>query len=289
MNDRTFDQLLNAWMDLGPTSAPDRVADASRLEARSTRQTAIPPWWPPRRFPEMNNMVRVGLVAAAIVAAALLGFTYLIVPNVGGPVLFGEPSPTPEPTPEHAALITGSGYLEPGVYAIDQLPPMQITITVPPGWESLAVPAMVWSIDNDKATVGYMYITDLYADPCDTAQGTAGVGPTAGDLGQALANFPGISVDAQTDITISGYSGTRLDYTSTELACPDGQDAALMTAHPGPTEDSNHPGETAGINRWYILDVEGERLVIGASVHENAPHRLDDVEAIVESTTIDIP
>ena len=41
MNDRNFDQLLDAWMDLGPTAAPDRVADAARLEARTTRQTAI--------------------------------------------------------------------------------------------------------------------------------------------------------------------------------------------------------------------------------------------------------
>ena len=57
MNDRNFDQLLNAWMDLGPTTAPDRVADAARLEAAATRQLpAALSRWAPRRFPVMNTV-----------------------------------------------------------------------------------------------------------------------------------------------------------------------------------------------------------------------------------------
>ena len=48
MNDSSLDQLLDAWVELGPNVAPARVADAARLEIRSTRQTAIPKWWPPR-------------------------------------------------------------------------------------------------------------------------------------------------------------------------------------------------------------------------------------------------
>ena len=43
MNDRNFDQLLNAWMDLGPTTAPERVADAARLEAADHAPTARRP------------------------------------------------------------------------------------------------------------------------------------------------------------------------------------------------------------------------------------------------------
>ena len=69
VNDRSLDQLLDAWMDLGPATAPDRVADAARLESRTTRQTAIPPGWPPRRFPLMNTYAKVALSAAAVVVA----------------------------------------------------------------------------------------------------------------------------------------------------------------------------------------------------------------------------
>ena len=68
MNDRNFDQLLNAWMDLGPTTAPDRVADAARLEAAP--RANCPPIlsrWAPRRFPVMNNTAKVALATAAVV------------------------------------------------------------------------------------------------------------------------------------------------------------------------------------------------------------------------------
>ena len=44
----------------------------------------------------MNNMCAVGLATAAVVAAALLGYNYLVAPNVGGP---GIDDPTLTPTP----------------------------------------------------------------------------------------------------------------------------------------------------------------------------------------------
>ena len=97
MNDRNLDQLLDAWMDLGPNAAPARVAEAARLEARTTRQSAIPVEWRPLRFPEMNNTAKLALGAAAVVVAALIGFTML-----GGPSGIGSPrvNPTPSATPD---------------------------------------------------------------------------------------------------------------------------------------------------------------------------------------------
>jgi len=95
MNDRNIDQLLDAWMDLGPSVAPARVAEAARLEARSTRQTATRLWWPPRRFPEMNNTAKLALGAAAVMVAALIGFGILGgTGNIGGPDV-GTDEPTP--------------------------------------------------------------------------------------------------------------------------------------------------------------------------------------------------
>jgi len=93
MNDRNVDQLLDAWMDLGPNVAPARVAEAARLEAGSTRQTATRQWWPTRRFPEMNTMAKLALSAAAVVVAAVVGFSVLGGGNIGGP---GIADPTPE-------------------------------------------------------------------------------------------------------------------------------------------------------------------------------------------------
>ena len=59
----------------GSTPLPESVRDAIRAELPSTHQR--PTWWPARRFPEMNNMAKLGIAAAAAVVAALLGYTLL--------------------------------------------------------------------------------------------------------------------------------------------------------------------------------------------------------------------
>src|SRR5688572_32515628 len=102
MNEHSFDQLLDAWMDLGPTNAPERVADAARLEVRTARQRpAFLSRWATRRFPEMNNTMKFALGAAAVVAA-VLGLAYFVAPNVGGP---GPSDPLPTRSPSTAAAI----------------------------------------------------------------------------------------------------------------------------------------------------------------------------------------
>ena len=79
-----MDELLDTWMDLGPTVAPSRIAEATRDEIRITHQRRVT-WWPARRFPIMNNTkVRFGLAAAAVIVIALLGIRFLP-NNVAGP------------------------------------------------------------------------------------------------------------------------------------------------------------------------------------------------------------
>jgi hypothetical protein len=92
MNDRNLDQILDAWMDLGPTVAPDRVADAARLEARSTRQRRA--WWPARRFLAMNSPTRIGLAAAGVVAAVVVVVVLATPSPISLTGLFGDPEPT---------------------------------------------------------------------------------------------------------------------------------------------------------------------------------------------------
>ena len=74
-NDEFIGQL-EGYLDEyeGSTPLPEDVRDAIRAELPLTRQR--PAWWPARRFPEMNNMAKLGLAAAAVVVAALLGFNY---------------------------------------------------------------------------------------------------------------------------------------------------------------------------------------------------------------------
>ena len=154
----------------------------------------------------MNTTAKVILATAAAVFALALGYNYLVAPSVGGPRLFvPEPTPTPVASPSQNPVPTlgtgsgaptlemGSGALNAGSYRITDFEPFSITITVPAAWESLAVPAMVWSADDEKATVAYFTVDDLFADPCDPTQGYLGVGPTVDDLAAALSTYPGIS------------------------------------------------------------------------------------------------
>jgi hypothetical protein len=66
----------------GHTPLPESVRDAVRAELPSTRQR--PAWWPARRYPLMNNTVKILLGTAAVVVAALMGYNYLVAPNIGG-------------------------------------------------------------------------------------------------------------------------------------------------------------------------------------------------------------
>ena len=99
MNDRNVDQLLDAWLDLGPDAAPDRVRSAVALEVRTTRQAFGWSRWASERFPSMNTPVRVAAALAAAGVIAFVGFRYLVPDNTGttDPTASAITSPSPPP------------------------------------------------------------------------------------------------------------------------------------------------------------------------------------------------
>lgn len=262
-DDRKLDQLLDAWLDGGPTVAPNRVTEAARLETRATRQSAALPGWT-RRFPSMNNTMRYGVVAAGMAVAAVLGFSLLASPNVGNPGL-GEPSPTPRPSPRSLADVPAGEELEPGSYEWSTVGSLTVSLTVPEGWtgfdlgvakeessDSFAAVA-VWPSDTE--------VGQVYADPCQWSAGTVepAVGPTVDDLATALADQPQRGDAIPTDVSIGGYNGKMI-----ELTVPD--DIDLADCDQGEFRSWNgrfHQGP-GQVDRIYILDVDGQRVVIDA-------------------------
>jgi hypothetical protein len=77
MNDRNLDQLLHAWLDLGPDVAPDRVHSAIALEVRTTRQAARSSQWAAERFRPMNTFAKIAFAAAGVVVVAVVGLNLL--------------------------------------------------------------------------------------------------------------------------------------------------------------------------------------------------------------------
>ena len=288
MNDRNLEQVLDAWLDAGPTVAPGRVAEAARLEVRSTRQmSAALSRWATWRIPNMHNFLRIGLAAAVVAVAAALGYNYLIAPNVGGPGL-DEPAPTTTPTeapvPPASSFDTqpAGDRLEPGSY-FTTVAGNQITFTVPAGWQRNVVPQVLWT-GNSEARLAFGEIENIYADPCQPALGLLdpAPGPTVDDLASALAAIPGASATTA-DAEISGFRGRYVELDVPEAfgnCIPDGGEALL---------NADRPFEPA-IHRFWMVDVDGDRIVIHSVSRPGALSRqVDELETIVGSIQIDTP
>ncbi|HEX7171446.1 MAG TPA: hypothetical protein VF365_02440 [Candidatus Limnocylindria bacterium] len=282
MNDRSIDQLLDAWMDLGPTVAPARVAEAARHEARSTRQTASLRGWPPRRFPEMNAMVRLGVAAAIVAAAAVLGFTYFADRNVG------DPDPT-DSTPSPAGLLNEQeGPLEPGsAYLIDGVPGMRIIVTAPEGWVKNFISDTIWT-SGSVAHVGFGTVDNLQANPCVAAEGEMDppVGPSVSDFVAGLGRLPGLDATSS-EVTVSGFPGTHVELTVTDPidGCYRDADGGIWELPNG--EFAPPPGPFARHHFW-VVDVQGTRLVISAEIRSAGTLQDQaDVDSIIESLHVE--
>jgi hypothetical protein len=67
-DERDFDRLARAWLELGPDEAPDRVVAAVLQAAETTRQVRRPLRWPIWRSFKMNRVFQAaGAVAVLVV------------------------------------------------------------------------------------------------------------------------------------------------------------------------------------------------------------------------------
>jgi len=297
MNDRNFDQLLNAWLDLGPTTAPDRVADAARLEAAATRQLpAILSRWAPRRFPIMNTTAKVILATAAVVLAAALGYNYLVAPNVGSPRLF---APDSTPTPSLAAIdftqLPGEGTeLQPGSYLIDYGAPVEVTITVPDepfetnpsAWYKAQFDWGPWHQTN-SAQLGVGDVENMRVDACDPGPGWQDppIGPSVADLVAGLDDIENVDITHST-ATIDGYSGELLEITGADRPAGCSDSPILWETTHGDEIRVPNTGERL---RVWVLDVEGNRLVVWAGQDGGDQGTAADLQALIDSIQIQAP
>jgi hypothetical protein len=277
-------RIVRLWLEEGVTALPDHVLDAviDQLPATSQRR----PSWLTRRTPTtVNKFVGFGLAAAAVVILAIVGIQLIAGSNIGNPP--PDPSPSSEPTQlAPTTLVPDTGLLEPGNYLIADFEPFTVTVTIPAGWESLVVPAQVWGPGENRPAVGYATVEGLFADACDPSQGFRDAGPTVDDLVQALGEQPGLWIAQTEDIVLSGYEGIRVELTGAGVDCGSSQ-PLWMTTQPG-SVDRPHPATFWGQSQLTILDVDGNRLVIIATVPANSePQAASDAEAIINSTVIE--
>lgn len=207
----------------------------------------------------------------------------------------GEPSSTATAQdittlPDFAPLETGTYYIEPtepynsGGSDKGASTPLRVVYDIAAeGWlQWIGATKGVEGTSNDHVGVSITIVTNLVRHGCsDHSPLDPPVGPTVDDLATALAELAPFRVTSPpTDVTVYGYRGKHLELTVPDLpaksdseglsfsGCPGGNLESWISPHIEAFFGHTGPGYT---EEFWILDVEGTRLVIVAHASPDAP------------------
>ena len=197
--------------------------------------------------------------------------------------------------------------LEPGTYSIDPdldpSTPLRVAYEVPArgmgSWIGAAKPA-----DAGDVMVSITTVTNLVTHGCrDHSWADPPVGPSVEDLAAALADLAPFQVASPPkDVSIDGYRGTHLELTVPDLPvegagvdsrftdCAEGTLKSWVAAIDAEPGDAfyGYNGEPGHTEEFWILDVDGTRLMIAAERSPGSPPKdLDEQRAILDSIQIE--
>jgi hypothetical protein len=296
-SDKDVNRAIRSWLREDRHEDATRIAGAvlDHVEATPQRRAGWLAWRPPT----MNKFVTIGLGAAAVVVLAIFVGAQLFGSPDGEvgvhPTLTATPEATPEPSTAGPTDFASHpmGRLEEGDYVFTHLPGVRVVFTASSIWERNIPNWIVWTIDDNKATMGASTVDNVAIDPCQPDLGfqEPAVGPTVDDLVTALGAVPGLTFSAPADVTQDGYSGVRLDYVPPDEFdnCLDDMGAAVLMSVDGAvpaTDDFIVPPNGADAFSLYIYDVDGTRVVITATYTES---RTDELDAMLASIRFEQP
>jgi hypothetical protein len=249
---RDPDRLIAAFLEDGTDVLPDWAYDEVRHDIHRTRQrTVIGPW----REPVMSNLVKYGVIAAAVVLFVGAG-AYLLRP--APTAIVGTPSPTPASAPTPVPNAVGPGPVE------LRYGPWSMTVTVPEGavgWSQAEGDSGLFKDygpdgEEDGPVIIIWSMTGTYVDPCLDHTLKQPDPEGVEELIAALGNQPGLTSGPPTDVTIDGYDGQYVETTVTaDLSTCADNDGFWIWASPIDHRFVSTGGE---VNRMYALDVDGE-------------------------------
>jgi hypothetical protein len=292
--DRDTTRTVRSWLEEGVTALPDRVLDAVLDQVPATPQRR--PWWPPRRFADMNKLLPAAIAAAAVLVVAVVGYTLL--PGTGGPGGPQTPTPPPvtaaptaEPTTKSSIPPVGSASLTPGRHAWYWSGP-PVSFEVPEGWTG-RLTSIVKHQDQPNELgwevwlPGSRPVTAVFTDACHSEGALEPITQTVDGLVAAL------DAQAGTDATITDMTGQpakRIDLTASagldRSTCRDGADGPLRVwADPGETDFYVLAGGYRGF--VHAVDVGGNLVVLaGGFGPEVAAADIAELETIVASLQV---
>jgi hypothetical protein len=120
-------------------------------------------------------------------------------------------------------------------------------------------------------------------------EGARGAGKTVEDLAGALAGLPRSTVSKPVPVTLDGRQGLYLELTASEDIAFETCDLGYFGYWEGSPDDAQHTVESPGtLERIWILDVDGERVVLVATVPPGVTEaHAREVTNMVESARFD--
>lgn len=296
-------------VDALPTPSADSTATKEDLIMLTDERTQLVEVSTPTRrwlLPAAVVAIIAGVAAVALVTNDDDGggeTTTFASPTASTPAAVTEPTTPAGPQPIED--LDGEAALEPGTYSIDPdgdpSTPLRVTYEVPAeGWESWIGAAKRSGYTH--VLVSISTVTNVTKHACDdyTAANPA-VGPTVDDLATALSQLAPFEVSSPpTDLSMLGYQGKNLELTvPPDMGVVGDRDNYMFADCLGgqlrswisPTLDGSfygYNGEPGRVEEFWILDVDGTRLMIEATyAPDSPPEDVAEMDAIVDSIRIE--
>lgn len=233
-----------------------------------------------------------------------------------GAVLERSSTPTPASTPTPPSSSAPTEGMRPGVLPIDAGPHAGrvlgggsypgYTVVVPAGWYedrgyfTLKYPHS--DVHGPVLGISVWDVGQVFRDPCHWTDQAADPGPGVANLVAALVAQPMRNATTPTDVTLAGYRGQYLEWSvpaDLKSSTWGGFDACDVEPYSGNHDFASWLGNGLGeryqaapgqVDRLWVLDVKGQRLVVDATYSPDTPQE-DRVELgqLVESLRFVVP
>jgi hypothetical protein len=204
-----------------------------------------------------------------------------------------EPTPTLAPATSTDVVDPNAGSVDGVVLGDGDYP--GYTVQVPPGWSTTDGHFVINDTDAEVLGISVWDVGEVARDPCHSVRNLVDPGPTVEDLVAALVAQPMRHASTPTDVKLGGYEGQYLEWSvPPDMVVTGDADFKGCDAQPNGHRDfvswlgdglGERYQQVAGqVDRLWVLDVDGQRLVVDATYSPDASEAVrEELGRIAES------